>query len=240
MEINNELKLKNNIKNELNIEKNQNNFIKNIFSNAINVGLDIGIKTLLPDIIEEHIINIKNNILDYGLKDGLYKTLDGVINLGKSTLGIFSGNFESLSQVNNVIKNSEIIDSLSSILDFTLNKLEQNGNISSEIAKILRNGKKTLLDSIESNIDKSMLNQQETGERLEKAINKWKMYFDNRDFNGMEKEYKKVKKELCNLLPMEKTLKEARNVESIHTLIKTNGHNFNLTETEQELLKKME
>ena len=47
------------------------------------------------------------------------------------------------------------------------------------------------------------------------------------------------KKELKNLVPLEKSINEARTIENLHTLIKNNGHNFDLTETEQELIKKL-
>lgn len=249
MEIKSDLKIKNEEKNELNLnknkkidlilEKNQNNFINNLIGKAINTGLDIGIRAVLPDIIEEQVISIKNNLLNYGLKDGISKTIEDAINLGKSTLGIITGDFESVSQMNNVIKNGGILDNISDILDLTINKMAQNGNISPDIAKLIKQGKKTILNSIESNIDKSLVNQQESAERLEKALNNWKTSYNNHDFKGMEKEYKKVEKELCNLVPIENIIKEARNVENLHTLIKTNGQNFNLSETEQELLKKM-
>ena len=249
MEIKSDLKIKNEEKNELNLnknkkidlilEKNQNNFINNLIGKAINTGLDIGIRAVLPDIIEEQVISIKNNLLNYGLKDGISKTIEDAINLGKSTLGIITGDFESVSQMNNVIKNGGILDNISDILDLTINKMAQNGNISPDISKLIKQGKKTILNSIESNIDKSLVNQQESAERLEKALNNWKTSYNNHDFKGMEKEYKKVEKELCNLVPIENIIKEARNVENLHTLVKTNGQNFNLSETEQELLKKM-
>ena len=55
------------------------------------------------------------------------------------------------------------------------------------------------------------------------------------DFSGMEKEYKKIKDSLEKVLPMENTIKEAREIENLHLLIKNNGHNFNLSNEELKL-----
>ena len=55
----------------------------------------------------------------------------------------------------------------------------------------------------------------------------------------MEKEYNKIKSELKNLVPIENTINNARNVELLHNLIKNNGQNFNLTQEEIELTNKL-
>ena len=52
----------------------------------------------------------------------------------------------------------------------------------------------------------------------------------------MEREYKKIKEQLNNLLPLEITLKQARQIENLHALIKNNGaRNFNLSKEQLEL-----
>ena len=55
----------------------------------------------------------------------------------------------------------------------------------------------------------------------------------------MQKEYEKLEKELENLVPLERTINEARTIENLHNLIKNNGHNFNLTNEAVELAKKL-
>ena len=49
----NEIKLENNLVNE----KEQNNFLETTLGKTINTGIDIGIRALLPDYIEEQIID---------------------------------------------------------------------------------------------------------------------------------------------------------------------------------------
>ena len=65
--------------------------------------------------------NLKDNLINYGLKDGIKKSIDDAINIGKSTIGIVTGNFENINQVQNAIKTGGIIDNVSNkISDSTL------------------------------------------------------------------------------------------------------------------------
>ena len=92
------------IKNNIDIENKQNNFLETTLGKTINTGIDIGIRAILPDYIEEQIIDIKDNLIKYGLKDGIKKSIDDAINLGKSAIGIISGNFENISQMQEAVK----------------------------------------------------------------------------------------------------------------------------------------
>lgn len=239
MNIENSIEIENTLNEELNIEQKQNNFLNSMLGKAINTGIDIGLRTVLPDFIEEQVIDIKDNLINYGLKDGVTKTINDAINIGKSAVGMVTGDFDNVSQMKSVIKSGGIIDSISELIDITLNKMTKKGKVNSNISNMIKEGKSIILNSIESNIEKSFENQLTGINKLEKYISNWNKYYYNQDFNGMEKEYKKIKKELSNLVPLEKTLKDARAVENIHTLIKTNGKNFELSETEMELLKKL-
>lgn len=230
---------KNTLTNDKDLEIKQNNFLNSMLGKAINTGIDIGLRTILPDFIENQIIDIKNNLINFGLKDGINKTINDVINLGKSSIGIITGEFENVSQIQTAIKNGGIIDSVSELIDISINKMVQKGKLDYNTAKIIKNGKSVILNSVESNIENDFEKQITGVNRLEKYIGNWKQYYSNHDFNGMEKEYKKISKELKDLVPLENTLNDARNVENLHTLIKNNGHNFNLSETEIELAKKL-
>ena len=76
-------------------------------------------------------------------------------------------------------------------------------------------------------------------EKIKKYAENWKDCYNNQDFNGMEKAYKKLEDELDKTLPLENTLKEARNIENIHILIKNKGGDFNLTQEELEFAQKL-
>ena len=237
--IKNEIELNNNLTKEPNLEIEQNNFLDTMLGKAINTGIDIGLRTILPDLIEDQVINIKDNLFNYGLKEGIEKTIEEAINFGKSSLGIITGNFENVSQMQLAVKNGGIIDSVSGVFDLALNKIEQKGIVDSSTAHLIKQGKNTILNNIESNIEKSFTNQLEGIENLDRHISNWKKHYNEQDFSSMEKDYKKIQKELSSLVPLEKTLSSARTVENLHNLIKTNGQNFDLSETEKELLQKL-
>ena len=234
--LNNSIELNNNLE----IEKEQKNFLETTLGKTINTGIDIGIRAILPDYIEEQIIDLKDNLIKYGLKEGIKKSIDDAINIGKSAIGIVSGNFENIAQMQEAIKNGGIIDNVSSLLDSVINKVQSNGLINSTVARTIKQGKNSILNNVEKNIENTFNNQIKALNYTEKYIENWKNYFENKDFNGMEKEYKKIKTEMNYLAPLEKMINEARTIENLHMLIKNNGQDFNLTKEQMELAEKLQ
>ena len=103
------------------------------------------------------------------------------------------------------------------------------------VARTIKEGKNIILNNVESNIEKTFTDQIKSAEYTNKYINNWKNYYQNQDFDGMEREYEKIKDRLKQTLPLEETLKQARQIENLHLIIKNNGHNFNLTEEQKKL-----
>lgn len=241
MEVN---KLTNN--QEINLENNklikpktQNNFLETILGKTINNAIDVGIRFLFPDFIEDQVINVKDNLLNYGLKEGINRTIEDAINLGKSAIGIVTGNFENIAQMQNAVQTGGIIDGLSSLIDTTVNKVTKAGKLDYKIGNIIKNSKNIILNNIENNIEKTFNNQFKSFEYAEKYMENWKQSYEKRDFKKMEQEYNRLEKELKNLVPLEKILKKAREIENIHNLIKNNGQRFELTKDEIELSRKL-
>ena len=234
-----EITLENNLTNDISNEREQKNFLETTIGKAVNTGLDIGIRYLLPDLIEEQVIDIKDSILKNGFQDGVKTAVDSAINLGKSALGIITGNFEDINQMQSAVKNGGIIDSISTILNSVINKVVENGVISNSVGNIIKNGKNALLNNITKNIESEFENQVNNIEKLKKYTDNWKEYFNNRNFEGMEKEYNKIENEINNLIPIEKTINEVRTIENLHNLIKNNGQDFNLTSEQLELAEKL-
>ena len=232
-----ELTLQNNLKNNLEIQ--QNTFLQSAFGKAINNGIDLGIRYVLPNWAEDRIIELKNNLLNYGLKEGISKTIKSVIDMGKSAAGIVTGNFENINQINEAIKNGGIIDSISNIFDDVLNKLRNTGKINNTTFNVIKRGKDSILNNVEKNIESTLTSQIIGSQKMDSYINNWKKYFENKDFNGMEKEYKKIEIELKKLVPIENTINSARNIEVLHNLIKNNGQEFNLSKEAMELASKL-
>ena len=239
MDIENQLNNEKNINNNVEIEKEQKNFLETTIGKIVNTGLDIGIRALLPDFIDEQVINLKDNLFEYGFKDGVTKTIDDAINLGKSAIGIFTGNFENIEQMQSAVQTGGLIDGLSDLLDTVVGKVSQKGLINSNVANILTQGKDIILDNVQNNIEKTFSEQIINSNNINQYINDWKNAFENKDFNTMEKQYEKIETELKELAPIENTINQARTIENLHNLIKNNGQDFNLTKEQLELAEKL-
>lgn len=233
----NNQELNNNItnSNELTNEKEQKNFLETTLGKTINTAIDIGLRWILPDFIENQIIDVKDSLIKGGLKEGINTVIDSAVDMGKSIMGIFTGKFDSVSQAQEAVKNGGIIDGISNVLDSVINKTTKSGWLNSNIGNLIIKGKDVILDNVSKNIENNFTEQIDGIEKLAKYEENWKEYFNNKDFDGMEREYKKIKEKIKNLLPIETTLKQAREIENLHTLIKNNGKDFNLTKEQLEL-----
>ncbi len=234
MELENNINLQTN-SNELVTEEKQNSFLESTIGKIVNSALDVGLRMLLPDFVEEGVIEIKDALFEGGLKEGVQTAVDSAINLGKSVLGIFTGKFDDISQARDAIKTGGVIDGISGVLDNVIDKTESTGLINSSVANIISNGKDAILNSVSTNIENEFMQQIDGAEKLAKYEDNWKEYFENKDFEGMEREYQKIKEKINELLPIENTLKEARAIENLHNLIKNNGQDFNLTDEQKKL-----
>lgn len=239
------LEKENNIENNLNIQQlnqselvtvnDQNNFLNSSLGKVVNTAVDLGLRWVLPDFLENQVIDIKNSLIKGGLKEGIDKAINGAVELGKSVTGIFTGKFENVSQAQNAIKNGGIIDGISNVLDTALTTSARKGWVQGNVVSMIRQGKNVILDNISSNIESEFVSQLDHIEKLGKYENNWRNYYKNQDFEGMEREYNKIKDRLKEILPIENTLKQAREIENLHLLIKNNGHNFNLSQEQLEL-----
>ncbi len=236
MELEQNVNLQNNT-NELVTAQEQNSFLDSTLGKVINSGLDVGLRMLLPDFIEDGVIEVKDAIMQGGFKEGVSTAINSAIDLGKSVLGIFTGKFDDISQARDAIKSGGLIDGISNVLDTVIDKTNSKGLINDNVANLISNGKDAILNSVSNNIENEFMEQINGAEKLAKYEGNWKEYFGNQDFEGMQREYEKIQEKLKELLPIENTLKEARVIENLHNLIKNNGQNFNLTEEQLELSK---
>lgn len=236
-EINNNID--NIIENGIVTEKDQNNFLETTLGKTINTAFDIGLRMVLPDFIEEEVIEIKDAIMKNGFKEGINTAINSAINLGKSTLGIVTGKFDNISQVNAAIKTGGIIDSLSNGIDAALKLSEKNGLIQSKTASLIRKGKNMILNTVADNIEEKFTSQIKAIEKIGKYNENWNNYYKQKDIDGMEREYNKIKKQLSEVIPMENTIKEARRIENIHSLVKNKGVDYVFSKEEEELIDKL-
>lgn len=218
-----------------NLKEKQEEFLESTLGKIINTGIDVGIKAVLPDWLEDEIIEIKDSILNDGFKSGIQTTINKAIDMGKAIEGIFTGNFESISQIKSVIKSGGLLDSISKLLDNVIDWAKKNKKINSSTAKLIKASKKTILENIENNIDNSLKNQVTAIEKLNDYIEKWTNYYNAQDLTNMKKIYTRIKNEMEKIIPIQDVLNRVEQVENLHELIINNGGDFNLSEEELEL-----
>lgn len=238
LEIKNNLNLEN-INSNLIIADKQNKFLESTFGKVINEGLNLGLKAILPDVIEDQIIDIKDSLINNGFSAAIKTGINSAINLGKSVIGLFTGKFENISQVNEAVKKGGLIDTISNLLDKGINSIENSGKINETTSNLIKKGKNTILNTINNNIENNITSQIKSIENIDKYSSNWNNYYKNQDFNNMDKQFKKMEKEIQKVIPLENIIKTARKIENIHNLIKNNGNNFNLSKEEIELSNKL-
>lgn len=222
-----------------NLSVSQENFLSSNLGQVINNAVDIGLRAVLPDLVEDEIINIKNTIVENGFQEGIREAIDTAVNFGKSAIGIFTGNFENMSQVEMVIKKGGILDSVSDLLDNAVKNAQDKDLIDKTTANLIKDGKNTILKNIESNIEDTLSIQVKNIEKLQSYCDKWNDAFEKQDFSEMTKQFKNVEKYLKQTIPLENTINEARKIENLQNLIKNNGGNFNISEEEKKLAEKL-
>lgn len=233
------MEIENELLNNLNLETEQNKFLNSTIGKVINNAIDIGLRYVLPDLIEEEVIDVKDSLIKNGLKEGIQTAIDNAMNIGKSAIGIVTGKFENISQIKKAVEQGGLIDTVSDVIDFATSKAQKAGIIDRSVGTLIKSGKNSLLNNVSSSIEKELGNQEKNIEKIEKYSENWKEYYNNKDFDGMQKEYNKMQEKLKEIIPIEETIKEARTIETLHNLIKNNGKNFNLSQEELELIQKL-
>lgn len=214
--------LTNDIKNN-EISKNQNDFIGNIFKNAINFGVDLGLKSLLPDLIEDQVIDIKNSILEGGFKEGVNTLMKKVNEFKNSITGIFTGNFNNIQEINTATKQGGIIKTVSKGLSKGIDAGVKSGIIPKSIGGILKAGKTTMLNEFSNSLESQMRKEIQKFDTLNDLNKKWYDALDQRDFDKMTKYTEKISALSKDLVKFSNIINETKKIEELHNFIKENN-----------------
>ena len=223
------------VTNDREIGKKQNSFLDTTLGKVINSGVNLGLKVLLPDFIEDQVIGVKDTLLREGLGEGIKKAISSAVDIGKNAIGMVTNSFQNISQAQSAVQKGGIVEGISDSLDYVLEKTENKELLSNDITNTLKNGKNTILENVSTSIENEFKNQIKSLEKIQKYSNNWKEYFNNKNYDGMTKELYKLNNEIKKVLPMEKILNDARTIQNLHSLIKNNGKDFNLTEEQLQL-----
>ena len=217
----------------------KNNIFKNELTDAIKEGINAGIRFIFPDFIEEEIVNLNNNIYEYGIKEGINKSLNEIIEKVKPVIEDFPNKIENIIDTKSsksIINYNEEIDNL---LDNGIANIKKTDFVDSKTLETIEAEKNVLVENIDKKIDDKVLNQVKNTRKLEKYISNWKKSYEEKDFPGMEKEYNKIKKIENSVMMTDNLFKECNYIKNLQKLIKNNGKNFNISQEEIELLNKL-
>ena len=233
--------INNNLTNTVTSElyENQKSFLNTSLGKTINTAIDIAIKAALPNLIEDEVINIKDAILENGFKEGIKEVINTGIDIGKSSIGIITGNFENISQVQLAVKKGGIIDSTSKLLDYAIKFANAKGFISNEVSNVLKKSKESILDAISNKIENNFTNQLKYIEKLENNCKKWEEAFESKSVDVLNKSYREISKTIDKIIPLENIIKEARKIENIQNLLVNNNYNFDISKNEILLAEKL-
>ena len=213
--------------------------IKIDIGNIANAGLEFGLRTILPDFIEDDVIEIKDTFIEEGFIDGVQSIIDKAEDIGKSITGKFTGRFETVEQIKRLIQKDGILEYTSDIIDNILKKMLSKKIISKSTYNLIRTGKKEIVNSLEDQLDGYYKIDEYNVEELEKYCNEWKESYNKKDYQSMQSAMKKINKRLEKNKMIETTINQARNIEKIQEYIDKKGSIDNLSEKEKELLEKI-
>lgn len=236
-----ELSLVNNITNTISnkIEDLQEKFLGKSWGEAINNAVDTGLKMILPDFIENEIIEIKDGFIKGGLIEGIKGAIDVTVRKGKELTGMVTGNLENMTQAEAIMKNGDLIGNIANMLGNVIDNSIANGFVRDSLGKLVKSGEDIILDYAEKNLDKVNKEQVKKTKEIDEAIQNWHEAYERQDFRKMSNEFRKIENRIDEIMPLEDIITKARTVENLHNLIKNNDKRFDLTEDQLKLAEQL-
>ena len=212
-------------------------FFGGVFKNALNFGVDLGLKALLPDLIEDQVIDIKNSILEGGFKEGVNTLVKKVDEFKNSITGIFTGNFNNIEEIHTATKQGGIIKTVSKGLSKGIDAGVKSGAIPKSIGGILKAGKTTMLNEFSNSLESQMRKEIQKFDILNDLNKKWYDALDQRDFDKMTKYTEKISVLSKDLVKFSNIIEETKKIEELHNFIKENNSFDFMVGTDGALMK---
>lgn len=225
-------------KRNLELDKSKNDFFDTTVGKVIDNTVNIAIKALVPDIIDDQVINVKDAIIEGGFKEGLEEIKRSGTNFKESIKGIITGEFKTIEQMKIAIKDGGILDFVSLCVDKGIKCLSEKTGIDKSTLILVSSGKDLLVNQITSSIENKFTEQLEEIERLDKYCEEWKEAYNNKDLGKINIVYEKIEDSLENVIQIESVLNKVNNIKNLNELINSSG-NFDLTDEELNLAKKI-
>lgn len=211
--------LGNKLNNDLKLENLQNLFLDTTIGRIANSAIDLGLKIILPDYMENEVIEVKDALITGGIKEGITTAVENAIEIGKKIVGMENLEFKNLKSAQNALIEGNVIGEISNSLDLVLDKAKETNIIPENITTMIKEGKNVVLKNISSNINKEFEQQTKALNKLEKYIDNWKNHYKNKNIDGLNNEYKKIEKQMNKILPLENIIKNVNIIRNINELI---------------------
>ena len=194
-EVENKIEVKNTVNNEIlneesvKIEEKQNSFLESTLGKVINTGVDIALRAILPNMIEDEVIRNKKCNFEWWISRR-YKNSNKCCNKyrKKYIRYIYRKIWYSITSIFSSEISDGIIDSASKIVDTAVKSAQDNNLIKSSTAKVIKKSKNVIKDCISSKIEENFMEQVDGVEKIGKYINNWNTYLNQRDLAGMKRE----------------------------------------------------
>lgn len=221
------------------LEKNLENTKEINALKIVDIVLNIGLKAVLPNFLENDVIEIKDTFIKEGFLEGVQEILNKLEDMGKSIIGIFSGQFETIEQIKRLVQTDGILDGISKLLDKILKRMLNKGKIDKNIYNLIKTGKTEMLNILEEELKSTYQENTYSLEKLNLYCEEWKESYKKQDYKEMKKSINKIKQRLEKSELVEDIIKEARNIEKVQKYIEKKGSIDNLSDKEKQLLEKI-
>lgn len=217
-----------------NLAEAQEKFVQSDLYGIFNSALDTGIRIALPEVAEDIVIDVKDTLMENGFQEGAKQIWNHLKDVGKSIYGLATGKFETIEQLYTAAKTGGVLDILSNIFDFALDKAVDNEKITKSTRQSIKSQKNSIIKNIKNKVSEDLDKQVGYVEKINEHSEKWQNCYEKEDLKGMKNANKTIQKYLEKTLPLENVLKNARKIEIMQNLIESTG-SFQITEEEKEL-----
>ena len=221
------MELTQNLPKEININ------MPKIANNALNFGL----KAILPDFIEDDIIQIKDSFINEGFEKGLEEAKEKAEEVWKSVKGVFTGEFDTVGEIQKLIQKNGILDTASDLVDKITKLLLSKKIINKTTYNLIKTGKKEILNALEGELNNYYKIDTYDLESLNEQIEKWQKNYNDSDYESMEKTAKTILNILDKVDQIEAVINKARNIQKVQKYIQEKGSKEKLTKAERKLIE---
>ena len=202
-----------------------------------NNALNFGLKAILPDFFEEDIIQIKDSFINEGFEKGLEEAKEKAEEVWKSVKGVFTGEFDTVGEIQKLIQKNGILDTASDLVDKITKLLLSKKIINKTTYNLIKTGKKEIINALEGELNNYYKVDNYDFEGLSEQIEKWQKNYNDSDYESMEKTAKTILNILDKVDQIEAVITKARNIQKVQKYIQEKGSKEKLTKAERKLIE---